>query len=255
MTQRPPPARDNRTRAPRPSQFLNCENGRLKNQECREAFLKPPRYYPWGASQTQEASRVLIFTHRHRGRRPQTRFLTRPRNPTHTTRAIAVHFRAIPPSILLQSQIFGFTTQSASLLETSCITWVVFGRGPRGSDQAMPPRRCRSWLVGCTIAPVSTRGAGKVDGKEAPLELGAGHARTIRAGVGLVGFEGRGFDTELGSHQPQLVTVGAVCIGWLSEKPPSCQLGVILPRAHCLSRLRICPARARTQPEPNLNQI
>ena len=169
---------------------------------------------------------------------------------------MAVHFRDIPP---FQFQTFGFTTQRASLLEASCISRVVFGRGPRGSDQAMPPHRCRSWLVGCTIAPVSTRGAGRVDGKEAPLELGAGHARTNRAGVGLVGVEGRGFDTELGSHRPQLVTVGAVCIGWLSDKQTCCKVGVILPRAHCLSCLRFARfvSTARTQPEPksepNLN--
>ena len=64
-------------------------------------------------------------------------------------------------------------------------------KGPHGSDKAVPPRRGWSRLVECTTMPVSTEaaGPGRVVGEEAPHELGAGHACTVREGVGVVGLE------------------------------------------------------------------
>ena len=64
-------------------------------------------------------------------------------------------------------------------------------KGPHGSDKAVPPRRGWSRLVGCTTMPVSTEaaGPGRVVGEEAPHELGAGNACTVREGVGVVGLE------------------------------------------------------------------
>ena len=84
-------------------------------------------------------------------------------------------------------------------------------KGPHGSDKAVPPHRGRGRLVGRTSVPVSTKAAGqrRVVGEEALHELGAGHAGTVREGVGVVGLETRQAlrQAPLARHRLRVATV------------------------------------------------